>query len=435
LGEHQLDKLGVTGSSPVPPTRKPPLARGFSFLRTSTAAQLEEFGQRWRVGPRDRRHLVLEMNPKPPRRVRVERGIYRNPSTGRLEIEYTDETGRVRWKTIGGSLIQARLARSKAQGERRSFAEVAEEWLAGQTQRLRPRTLEGYAAALDRHLFPRIGGRAIVAIDEEAIVRIVAELEARGLAGWTIRGILVPLGRVLAYATRRKLIPYNPMRNVERSERPRVARREMRILRTDEIDALLRAAPRPYLPLLTTAIFTGLRQSELLGLLWADIDFESAVLHVRRQLDRNGSYGKLKSPSALRTVLLSPSLAAHLRAHQRGAVHSDSTSPVFATATGRPMDHRNVTRRGLAVAIADADVNRAFEPTLRFHDLRHTYAAMLIAQGLNVVYVSRQLGHAYASFTLDSYGGLFDRVEHGLRATEALEAAFPRMLREHRHGV
>jgi Phage integrase, N-terminal SAM-like domain len=135
----------------------------------------------------------MPLNSKTPRRLRVERGIYRSPSTGRLEIEYTDNTGRVRWKTVGGNLVQARLARAEAQRSRRSFADVAEEWLAGQT-RLRRRTFEGYATALDRHLFPRIGKCSITAIDEEAIVRIVAELEAQGLAGWTVRGILVPLG-------------------------------------------------------------------------------------------------------------------------------------------------------------------------------------------------------------------------------------------------
>ena len=65
---------------------------------------------------------------------------------------------------------------------------------------------------------------------------------------------------------------------------------------------------------------------------------------------------------------------------------------------------------------------------LRFHDLRHTFASLLIAQGLNVVFVSRQLGHASPSFTLDVYGGLFDRAEHARRATDGLEADFGKLL-------
>lgn len=92
------------------------------------------------------------------------------------------------------------------------------------------------------------------------------------------------------------------------------------------------------------------------------------------------------------------------------------------------MHYRNVARRGLAEAVAAAGLDVALAPRLRFHDLRHTYAALPIAQGLNVIFVSRQLGHVYPSFTLNTYGGLFERAEHGRRAVEGLEAAFRRAL-------
>src|SRR4051812_36167480 len=106
----------------------------------------------------------MQEQTKAPRRVRVERGIYRSPSTGRLEIQYTDVTGRSRWQVVGGDLSEARVARAEAQlgyarpgsAGRRSctFAEVGEEWLAAQTH-LRWRTHDLYETALDRHLFPR----------------------------------------------------------------------------------------------------------------------------------------------------------------------------------------------------------------------------------------------------------------------------------------
>ena len=106
-------------------------------------------------------------------------------------------------------------------------------------------------------------------------------------------------------------------------------------------------------------------------------------------------------------------------------MHTDGGDSVFATATGKPMYYRNVTSRGLAVGIVRAGINRGYEPRLRFHDLRHTYASLMIAQGLNVLFVSRQLGHAFPSFTLNTYGGLFDCAEHADRAAEGLEAVFP----------
>lgn len=359
-----------------------------------------------------------------PRRVWLEKGIYRNPANNRLEIQWT-ELGRVRWRTVDGDLAAARNARREAQRARQAFATVAEQYLASQT-RIRRRTHEEYTRALVRHIIPRIGNLPIAAIDEDVIVRVITELEAERLSGWTIRGILVPFGRVLAYAVRRKMIPHNPMRRLERSEWPRLERREMRILRAEEIDALLRAAPDTYRVILATAVFTGLRMGELLGLRWGDVDFADGMLHVRRQYDRSGSYSEPKTVSSRRAVLLAPSLSALLAEHQRLAAHADSPDPVFATATGKPMNWRNVTRGGLATAIANTGLNER-EPPLRFHDLRHTYAALLISQGLNVVYVSRQLGHAYPSFTLNTYGGLFERAENSRRAVAALEATFPRI--------
>jgi integrase len=382
----------------------------------------------------------MQADPKPPRRVRVERGIYRNPSTGGFEIQYTDSAGRVRWQRVPGGLRDARLARAEVQarlgrGElvlrnRRTFADVGEEWLAAQTH-LRPRTYELYRTALRRHLAPRLGERLIGDVDPDAIVRVIVELQSKGLSGWTVRGILVPLGRIFAYAVRRGLIADNPLRRLEAGERPRVVRREMRILRSEEIDALLRAVTPVYRPVLATAIFTGLRQGELLGLCWADVDFDGGVLHVRRQLDRSGSYVEPKTRNAIRSVVLMPSLARLLQSHKGAAEHATASDPVFATSAGRPMYFRNVTSRGLAAALRAAELDGEGETRLRFHDLRHCFASLLIAQNLNVVFVSRQLGHASPRFTLDTYGGLFDRAEHARRASEGLEAAFSAMLAPH----
>src|SRR5581483_10676880 len=337
-----------------------------------------------------------------------------------LEIQYTDSDGRVRWKRVPGGLRDARYARAEIQarlgrGERvapsrRPFAEIAEEWLA-QQRHLRVRTKELYGRRIEKHLNPRLGSRPIGSIDADTIAALIVQLERQGLAGSTVKGILMPLGLVLGHAARRGLIADNPVRRLERGERPRVARREMRILHPDEIEAVLRAANPHYRPILAAAVFTGLRQGELLGLVWADVDFENGVVHVRRQLDRTGERTEPKTPQALRQVILMPSLARLLREHKLASAHSRPDDPVFATLTGAPMYYRNVVRRGLDAAVHQVGLDEGRQ-RLRFHDLRHTFASLLIAEGLNVVFVSRQLGHASPSFTLDRYGGLFDRAEH-----------------------
>jgi integrase len=375
----------------------------------------------------------MQADPKSPRRVRVERGIYQSPATGSYQIQYTASSGRVRWQRVPGGLRDARLARAEVQTRLargdlvtradRTLEEVGEEWLAAQ-HHLRPRTRQLYRTALDRHIYPRLGRRRIGDINPDRLAAFILELQGAGLAGWTIRGILTPLGRTLGYAARRGLIPDNPIRRLERGERPTTVRREFRILRPDEINAILKAAVPAYRPILATAVFTGLRQGELLGLVWADIDFDAGVVHVRRQLDRTGERTAPKTPKALRDVILMPSLAKLLREHKLASGHSGPGDPVFATLTGQPMHFRNVTRRGLGAAVTSAGLDGEGELRLRFHDLRHCFASLLIAQGLNVVFISRQLGHASPSFTLDVYGGLFDRAEHGRRAAEGLEAQF-----------
>ncbi len=119
-----------------------------------------------------------------------------------------------------------------------------------------------------------------------------------------------------------------------------------------------------------------------------------------------------------------PALAGLLRRHRVASPHSLGEDFVFASASGRPLHYRNVVRRGLDKAANAADLNPPGIPKLRFHDLRHTYASLLISEGLNVVFVSRQLGHASPDITLRVYAHLFDRSEHGARAADALERGF-----------
>lgn len=373
----------------------------------------------------------MHEKPTTARRIRVERGIYQSPATGKLEIQFTDETGRLRWRTIEGAIDDARLARAEAQAgrpahqgqlcSRQSFEAVAEAWLQLQTH-LRPRTREHYVRALDRHLYPRIGQRQIATIDEEAIADVIEDLHRQGLSGWTIRGILVPLGRVLTYANRKKWIERNPLRTLERSERPRIVQREMRILQAGEIDALLRAATPRWRALFATALLSGLRQSELLGLRWADIDFDAELIHVRRQFSRGAEYTQPKTARALRSVIRPPSLATLLHDHHAASAPSEPADAVFATSSGRPHNHRNVTR-ALATAVAASGLNREGEPRLRFHDLRHTYASILIGEGVSAVFAARMLGHTNPSFTIDTYASLWDRREHAQRAIDGLERA------------
>jgi integrase len=374
----------------------------------------------------------------------IERG--RTKPTRIYEVGFRDSTGAQRWKITGPKLDDALDFRDSVLGRRRQgervvpasgpFSEAADAWLAAQSN-LRPRTRATYGAILRVHLKPRLGRRKVATITEEDVARLIADLRQgsgpdgerrQPLKAWTIKGVLVVLSRVMSYAARRGMIAANPVAKLERGERPRVEEKEKRILNGEEITKLIAAARPGYRAVIAAAVFTGCRQGELLGLRWADVDFDAGLVHVRGQLDRSKQRVEGKTAASRREVVLMPALARILREHKASSRFSKETDYVFATATGSPPSYRNIVRRGFEQAAEKAGLSGEGRPKLRWHDLRHIYASMLIGEGLDVVYVSRQLGHVDPAITLKVYAKLFDRQRHADTARDAMEARYGSVL-------
>src|SRR5262245_29721522 len=179
--------------------------------------------------------------------------------------------------------------------------------------------------------------------------------------------MLTPLGRVLSLAQRRGLIVENPLKRLQPEELPKgVAKDPPRVLSREEIAKLLSHAPERYRPIIGVAVLAGLRQAEVLGLRWSEVDFKAGVLNVRHQLTRGDRKNppraaRLKTNAGVRDVVLLPDLANLLQTHlrttesERGLPRSDDY--VFTTATGSPMNYRNVSTRGLDKAAEAARLN------------------------------------------------------------------------------
>jgi integrase len=177
-----------------------------------------------------------------------------------------------------------------------------------------------------------------------------------------------------------------------------------------------------YEPLFRTAVYTGLRLGELLGLLWEDVDLREGAITVRAQLSQRGTREAPKTKHSLRRVVLAPDLVRFLREHRLRSRFSKETDHVFPSRTGGPLSHRNVEARGFDKAIEEAGL--VFTPKLVLHDLRHVYASMMIERGITSMELADQMGHSNSGVTERRYVHLFNRqrTEDKLRA--ALQSAW-----------
>jgi len=353
-------------------------------------------------------------------RERVERNIYRRHGADghwRYEVNYRDSDGRQRRQTVEGDIKAARVALADVKsrmgrGQRvaptpgLTFADAAGRWQAAQAARLRPTTRSTYDSHLRTHLLPRWGRRRLDSLTVDDVARLAEEMRLAGRKAWTIRGALVVAGRVLDFARRRLgWAGDNPVRALDRSERPRSDQRDRRVLTGDELRALLDAAPEPYRQACALAALTGARLGEVLGLRWTDLDLDTGTASIAGQLDRYGQHVEPKTPRSRRLLDLPGALTGELREHRLRSPASRPGDYVLSTRTGRPLDHRNVTRSFTASA------GRAglAAPAPTFHSLRHTFASAFIAAGGDLVELSAHLGHRSPAITASVYSHEFER--------------------------
>lgn len=378
-------------------------------------------------------------NPSPtaPRRVRVERNIYRRP-TGTLEVGFKDGAGVQRWRTVDGGITAARSLRDellarRGRGERVApnprlrFGDAADRWLTGPVLDLRPATQAGYRNAVDRHLRPRFATRRMDAIEPDDLATVVRELRGDGLAEASIAVVLGVTNRVYRHAARRLgWAGANPVSLLLASERPKPSRAQRRrVFDGEQLAQTIAAAREPYRTVFTLAMLTGARVSELCGLTWADVrmdDLDDAEVEFAWQVDRRGNRQPTKTDGSARTVPIPRELALVLARHKLASPATEPDAYVFATRTGRPLAQRNVSRalRLAQERATDAD-GRPSYPVLHerddcgesvpaprgavpsMHSFRHTVASRALLAGESVDEVAFLLGHRDGNVTRSVY--------------------------------
>lgn len=245
-------------------------------------------------------------------------------------------------------------------------------------------------------------------------------MQASGKKAWTIRAAITPLRRILTYAVREQLIPENPFLRLGRDEMPQSDQRERRVLSKDELQRVFQHASDRYRLPIQMLAFTGVRASELRGLIWSDLELQSGTVTITRQLDDRGRRVKLKTPESVRTVFLMDSLVKALKRHRLASAYSADSDFVFPRDDGSPTTYAGLVS-GFKYAVKKAKLE---EPAPSLHSLRHGFASMLIAGGSDVVFTSRQMGHANPSITMSIYAHEFGQEQAAAKMVNTMDREF-----------
>jgi integrase len=295
--------------------------------------------------------------------------------------------------------------------------EYLDRWLKDSVRdTVRQRTFERYESIVRVHIKPAFGRAKLKALTPNHARGLYREKLDSGLAPRTVNYIHTTLHKALKDAVSDGLVP----RNAASVKAPRPEKPEIHPLTREQARMFLDAARSDrFEALYVVAIHCGLREGELLGLKWEDVDLETGTLHVRRTLSetRTGHIFEKPKNGKGRSVKLSRKAVEALRAYRKrqneerlglGTLWQDNDL-VFPTTTGTTMSCTNLLGRYFKPLL-----KKAVLPAIRLHDLRHTCATILLMAGKHPKYVQELLGHASISITLDTYSHVIEGMDGGL---------------------
>ena len=307
-----------------------------------------------------------------------------------------------------------------------TVSEYLDRWMKDSVRgTVRLSTVERHEINVRVHINPALGQVKLKSLTPAHVRALHREKLDSGSSPATVRKIHSTLHKALAQAVADGLIP----RNAADVKAPRPAPDEMRPLSEAEARTFLEAASdERFEALYVLAITTGLRRGELLGLRWDDADLEKGTLRVGRALVREGgryTLGDTKTKRGRRQVNLTPRTVNALKAHRKRQLEErvslaglyEDQGLIFATSAGTPIQPENLVKRSFKPLLKKTGL-----PEIRFHDLRHTCATLLLGRGVHPKIVQELLGHATIAMTLDTYSHYLPSM--GDQASGAMGDAF-----------
>jgi integrase len=355
-----------------------------------------------------------------------------DPHTGKRTTRYASFKGTKReaqaelvrlMETVrrGGHIDPIKLSLTKY------FDRWEQGWLALQVG---PKTRERYIELLRLHVRPHIGALLLHKLQPVHLAELYGKLLKQGLSPSTIAHVHRVVRKALTVAMEWSLLSRNP---AAVAKPPRGQAREIEIITVEQAQKILHCfRGRSLYPIIALALATGMRRGELLALRWNNVDLDAGRIQVERSLEQTKAGLRIKEPKTKhgrRGIRVPPSVVAELRAHwtqqqqhrlKLGLGRAGNDDLVFPRWDGT-LRSPNATSTEWRQLLAEFKL-----PAVSLHALRHTHASQLIAAGMDVITISRRLGHASATITLNVYGHLFGSGDD--RAAEIIEAAFGKAL-------
>ena len=331
-----------------------------------------------------------------------------DPRTGKqIQRSISDKSKKVVAQKLKAALAAIDAGTYKAPCKM-TVAQWLDIWVAEYLNSVKPLTKHNYNKQVQKHLKPALGAARLETLDTHTIQRFYNSLIASGLSPKTVKNVHGILHCALQQAIACDYLSRNP---ADACKLPKVTKPEIKPLEPEEIARLLKeAAQDDYCNLFIVAMFTGMRQGELLGLAWECVDFKSGIITVKQQLQcKDGNYF-LETPKSgkNRTILPAPIVMDALRnqlqrqqidQEQAGQMWDNQFNLVFTDALGKYLVRRTVVKHFKKIS-----QRAGISDDARFHDLRHSFAVSSLYAGDDIKTVQANLGHATAQFTLDVYG-------------------------------
>ena len=361
-------------------------------------------------------------------------------------VDYSDQSGARHLKTFDrkkdadgyAATVRVEIRAGVHTSSKATVAGAGKHWIDScKANGLEASTIESYQQHLDDHIVPYIGAVKLSQLTVPGVRHFMDRLRADGRSPAMMKRVVGDLGSIVSDAQERGHVAQNVVRSLSKRRKRREAERRKKgklkvgvdIPTPAEIKAIVAKLQGRWRPLLLTAIFAGLRASEIRGLRWEDVDLRHGKLHVRQRADKFKAIGKPKSAAGERSLPIPPILVNALREWKLACPKSE-LGLAFPTGAGGIEYHSNIVTRGLAPVQVTAGVV-AKDGTAQYtglHALRHFYASWCINRkedgglGLLPKRVQERMGHSSITVTMDTYGHLFPSGDDGAELAEAERA-------------